>query len=419
MYSQNKKKPVSFSDTLSLTVKPNSSKKYPDRITSYTIVFEPLGKKGRKVQLIYKDQLTAVRIAKKIGLDIDSKGIPLSKYNEMSNDEIKLFYDDQKPDENKLKVIDSITKNSDNRNIKDIFNIFVNEVKNRRSNNTLSEYNETLSFLDKLSKNDCLLSNIKNLGNVALNTVTSKGDNYALSSLHKRFKNIKTALTHCGVSLNFDLLSLLPKVQKQEIIYYSVSEVKAILEAFKNFEKKKNDRYFGSAYYYPYVFFLAYTGTRPEEAIALRINELKINSNGIVQVKIFKAYDGIEVKDTKNEQHRIIPCSKALSEFLIKYTKGKNKDDLLFPSLSGGYITQRSFNQRHFKPIMKEVCKLRSKEELARLTTYNLRHSYATNLVQAGKSVTDIAGLLGDRVETVIRNYLGSDHENTFIPDIY
>jgi hypothetical protein len=40
-------------------------------------------------------------------------------------------------------------------------------------------------------------------------------------------------------------------------------------------------------------------------------------------------------------------------------------------------------------------------------------------MIKKGVDIATIAGLLGDNIQTIINNYIGSDYENANLPDIY
>jgi site-specific recombinase XerD len=158
------------------------------------------------------------------------------------------------------------------------------------------------------------------------------------------------------------------------------------------------------------------TGVRPSEAIALKASDLKV-SQGKMQVIINKAFvKGILNNHTKNYKIRIIPLSPKLQEMLKEYLIAHDYN-LLFPSINGGYLDSQNFNKRHFKPIVLDLVKQGKIEQYLR--PYCLRHSYATNMIKKGVDIATIAGLLGDNIQTIINNYIGSDYENANLPDIY
>jgi integrase len=378
---------------------------------------------ARKTLSFKTNETECHRIAKSIAHDLDTGNLSLDDLKPLSSKEIIALYQKEKS-KAKLTLIESITQTTDNRNIKDIWEKYKRLACNYLAKTTVkNEFKKVDLLLEKLTDNELLLCNIDNLGNVCIK-------HYSVGSLKRIFESLQVALnvvinnkpigTKKAYPNDYKLTNQLPKQQKNKTTkkFYKPVEIQAILNAFKNFvQKDKDTTNNGSNYYYPFTLFCTLTGCRPSEVVALRFTDIKI-SKGKVQVLINKAYSkGVLNNHTKNYKVRLIPLNPKLATFMINYCIGKNKNDLVFPSVEGNYLDHDNYNQRHFKPIVQELVNSGKLKEY--LSPYHLRHSFATNMLRQGVDIATIAGLLGDNIQTIINHYIGSDYENANLPDIY
>jgi integrase len=74
-------------------------------------------------------------------------------------------------------------------------------------------------------------------------------------------------------------------------------------------------------FYANYIEFLALTGFRPEEAIALTWDDLTASSNGNLSIRVNKAHSKGELKGTKTNERRDFPCNAQLTKFLTDLPK--------------------------------------------------------------------------------------------------
>ncbi len=375
--------------------------------SSYQVVFYVLGKK--KSISFNKNETEAHRIAKAISYDLDTGNLTLDDIKPLSGKDILALY--QQQNKTKLTIIQSLQNIKVEMDIKQIWEeykiIAINKV--AKSTQAISWHN-TDNLLSKLSEEERKLSNLDKLANHCLKY-------YSISTVRRCFEDLQSALNVIvnkkplgstkALQSDFCLVDKLPKKQKAKIQYYKPDEVNEILQAFKDSE---------SSYYYNYLFFCAMTGVRPSEAVALRVPDIKVSQQK-VQVVINKAFSGNVLNfHTKNYKIRIIPCNQKLADFLIDYL-ANHEEDLFFPSKSGSFMDKVKFNRRHFKPIVLELVEKGKVEQYLR--PYCLRHSFATNMLRKGVDIATVAGLLGDTIQTVIDNYIGSDYENADLPDIY
>jgi len=217
------------------------------------------------------------------------------------------------------------------------------------------------------------------------------GDEYlkirSASTAHRHLATLQPAIRAAipGVKLR----ERLPKQPKRTIYYFSPDEVKAILAAFSGH------------HYERYVTFLAATGCRPEEAIALTTSDIVRSPQG-TECHITKVHtQGILQSHTKNHLIRVIPLSEQAERATRSHQKG-----ILFPSPGGGYINSRNFLRRAWRPIILPLVKSQGIRRY--LPPYSLRHSFISNMHYIhGVPLPTIAFLVGDKTETIIRFYAG------------
>lgn len=205
------------------------------------------------------------------------------------------------------------------------------------------------------------------------------------------------------------LFKKIPKTQKEgrSRKCFEKTEIEQILEAFatdkflSKFSAYPHSRYAG------YVEFLALTGFRPEEAIALTWEDIK-NS----QIAVIKAYSQGILKTTKTYESRNFPINSQLRKLLQTLSK---KQDLVFPSAEGGYIDQHNFGERYWKPIVKKLVVAGKIAEY--LPTNNLRHSWITRMLRSGLDIATVAKLAGNKPDTIMKHYLAAKTQDLELPE--
>ncbi|MEM1240656.1 MAG: tyrosine-type recombinase/integrase [Cyanobacteria bacterium P01_H01_bin.26] len=76
-------------------------------------------------------------------------------------------------------------------------------------------------------------------------------------------------------------------------------------------------------------------------------------------------------------------------------------DDLVFTSATGKPIDDHNFRRRHWAPAL----------EAAGVTyrkPYNTRHSFTSQALDQGWTISEIASITGNSEETILRHYTGS-----------
>ena len=150
--------------------------------------------------------------------------------------------------------------------------------------------------------------------------------------------------------------------------------------------------------------FLADTGARPGEALALRWTDLDLPAR---QVTIERAAErGGRIKSTKTGTSRVVDLTPRLMAALDRWqtdveakalATGRDVPELVFPGASGAPLDDVNVGRR-----FQEVC---VRAGLPRFNLYSLRHTYASHLLAMGAPITYVANQLGHSKPTMTLQY--------------
>jgi integrase len=188
---------------------------------------------------------------------------------------------------------------------------------------------------------------------------------------------------------------------------FEKNEIEQIFTAFASNEFVSKFSVHPHSYYWGYVKFLALTGFRPEEAIALSWADIK---NG--RIIVSRAYSQGILKETKTYETRTFPVNAQLGKLLQSLPRTQN---LVFPSPEGGYINQHNFGERYWKLIVKKLVVAGRVQEY--LPTYNLRHSWITRMLRSGLDIAIVAKLAGNKPDTIMKHYLAARTQDLVLPE--
>jgi integrase len=240
-------------------------------------------------------------------------------------------------------------------------------------------------------------------------------ERYAASTVRKvllyaRAAN-RWAIEEEWLSKNFysRLFKSLPKSQRSDRSgkCFEKHELEHILAAFASNEFVSKFSVRPHPHYRGYVEFLALTGFRPEEAIALCWSDIK---NG--RIIVSRAWSQGILKSTKTYEIRTFPVNAQLDKLLKSLPRTQN---LVFPSPEGTYINQHNFGERYWKPIVKKLVAVGKVSEY--LPTYNLRHSWITRMLRGGLDIATVARLAGNKPDTIMKHYLAAKTQDLVLPE--
>lgn len=196
-----------------------------------------------------------------------------------------------------------------------------------------------------------------------------------------------------------------PRESKPEIRPFSKEEVNLILNWIQTHRP----------YAYGYVLFLFHTGCRTSEAIGIRWSDLSLSGRTVTVNESLVRNQGSTAnrvrKSTKNGKGRTIPLSGTLHQWLSQQERSQDPHQLVFQSYEGKTINDVVFLHRVWQPCIKAI-------GIPYRPQYNSRHTFASHCFEAGLSPAQVAYLLGDNLDTVVKRYVGLI-DKPVIPSLY
>lgn len=149
--------------------------------------------------------------------------------------------------------------------------------------------------------------------------------------------------------------------------------------------------------YYPFIYFCFNCGCRPAEARALDWSNVDFDKGTITFNSGF-VY-GVEQIGTKTKASRTFRMNEGLLNFMTEL-KATVKGEIVFPSQKGDRISENSFFQVWGKKLKDLNIEYRS--------PYQMRHTFITLARLAGVDYPDIANMVGNSPEMILRHYQGA-----------
>lgn len=139
-----------------------------------------------------------------------------------------------------------------------------------------------------------------------------------------------------------------------------------------------------------------HVGFRPGELFGLRRWAVDLD-HGQIHVHGVATRDGWREWAKTSKSHRATPIPKHLRERMAAHVADLGPDDLVFPAREGGLWDDRNFAQRVFTPAIERA-------GVRAGTPYDMRHTAASWLVQAGVDLQRVQELLGhEKYSTTLR----------------
>jgi len=173
--------------------------------------------------------------------------------------------------------------------------------------------------------------------------------------------------------------------KKQIIRILTPPEIKALLEAEQNLKYKT-------------LFMLAiFSGARQGELLGLKWSDVDWKNN---QIHIQRTYNNKAWYDTKTEtSNRKIDLGPVMMTALKKWKLPCpiSELNLIFPNEAGNPINHDNMCRRYFKPALKRA-------GLGKIRFHDLRHTYASLLIEQGENIKYIQTQLGHSKPTTTLN---------------
>ncbi len=175
------------------------------------------------------------------------------------------------------------------------------------------------------------------------------------------------------------------EAKKQKIRILTPAKINALLEA-------ETDQQYRT------LFMLAImSGARQGELLGLKWSDVDWINN---QIHIQRTFNNDAWYDTKTENSdRKIDLGPAMMAELKKWKVAcpPNQLDLVFPNQAGNPINHNNLVNRHFNPALEDA-------ELPKIRFHDLRHTYASLLIEQGENIKYIQTQLGHSSPTVTLN---------------
>lgn len=153
-------------------------------------------------------------------------------------------------------------------------------------------------------------------------------------------------------------------------------------------------RYFNELRQFIIIKFMANTGVRLSELVALNVEDINIKDKSI------------HIKNSKNGKYREVPINKELDGVLniwMKELSKVSKCNALFVTDDGTRISNRTVSH-YFRQLANDTN--------IPITAHSLRRYFATQLIKKGVPVNVISNLLGHSGLDVIMHYLDSNEDD-------
>jgi integrase len=173
----------------------------------------------------------------------------------------------------------------------------------------------------------------------------------------------------------------LPKAVEREMLFLDASQVEQLADAI-------------GSHYRVLIYFLAYTGLRFGEAVALRTKRLDLLRGRCEVVESATEVGSALVwGPTKTDERRTVRPPRFLVELLAAHLAGRphGPEDLVFTAPLGGPLRERKFLHGQLKPAARRAGLPDT------LRAHDLRHTAASLLIREGASVKAVQRSLGHK----------------------
>lgn len=194
-----------------------------------------------------------------------------------------------------------------------------------------------------------------------------------------------------------------PNTLPERKIYLRPEEVEALAKAAETLPRLDKRRNNGQpdTTSSTLIYFLAYTGLRIGEALALRVGDIDLERRRITVSKTMRnnGTDG----PTKNKKTRIVAMPQFVADALRELTDGMDATAHVFQTASHTPLNEANWRNRVFNKAVQSAGL--DTEELAGLRPHSLRHTYASMAVAAGCDVITLANSMGHSNPSITLNY--------------
>lgn len=197
--------------------------------------------------------------------------------------------------------------------------------------------------------------------------------------------------TVCSLVYKYAVIHNLTEKNLAQYIYVNAKK-KGTRPAFTADELEKIRKAIGTHPYADYVYFMCYTGFRPNEMLSLKKDAYIKDKNSLIGG--FKTDAGT---------NRIVPVNAKLAPILAQ--RMASDSEYLFPRSDGTLMDDEHFRKYCFNPLMDSL-------GITDRVPYSCRHTFANLLKNVKGSDTDKAALIGHSDASMTKYYQSADYES-------
>lgn len=321
------------------------------------------------------------------------------------------------PEDLKKQYIDLQYKKNNNKTI-------------NKSSITFKQYAEKWFELNISNKEIATQNSVRNrlnhiykyIGNMKLSSIKPNDIQEIVTDMQKKgFKDVTNrTLMECrrileNAVLN-DYIDKNPSNGIKKIKFQKTERLPLTIEQDKKVIKLALEHKYGL-----FILLIRYCGLRPEECVALTLNDIDIENKTInINKAVSLAQNQPQLKSTKNLKNRILPIPDFLINLLRKQLKiqSENGSNFLFGKETDKLsMWTKQALKTHLNSFLNELNKNVEKEEdKIQFSYYQLRHSYCTMLYYAGIKIKEAQRLMGHSSAKMVYDiytHLDEERENS------
>jgi len=144
---------------------------------------------------------------------------------------------------------------------------------------------------------------------------------------------------------------------------------------------------------------LIFTGLRPNEALALKWNDIDFDREVIRVRRSINRFEGVGLPKTASSEREVDMLPNVRAALQEQRARSQLRSDFVFPSETGGPLDLTNLRERNWRRVIR-------KSGLRKRTLYQCRHSYAALQLSRGENPQYVAHQMGHTtLEMIIRHY--------------
>ena len=212
-----------------------------------------------------------------------------------------------------------------------------------------------------------------------------------IDSCEKGRSTLNDMRTVCSLVYKYAIINRIVPENLAQYLYVNTKK-KGTREAFTMEELKRIHGAVGKEPYADYVYFMCYTGFRPNEMLSLKKDAYDKAHNALI--------GGFKTEAGKN---RVVPLNAKLAPILAKRMRSDSM--YIFPKKDGTLMDDEHFRKYCFVPLMEKL-------HIEGKVPYSCRHTFANLLKNVKGSDTDKAALIGHSDASMTKYYQSADYES-------